>query len=181
MQFLLKVADGIDAVLGVIGRIAVWLFIVCVVVICFDVVTRKVGFQIPGMGSTRLQELEWHIHAALFSFWIGLAYVRNAHVRIDIITSSLSRRKQAIIEVLGCIFFAIPYCMVVLYYSFDFAHRSFIQNEFSDAPTGLPYRWIIKGILFLGLVLLSSAVISVLIRRVDEVWTGVRRTAPGRA
>ena len=34
--------------------------VVLMVVICFDVLSRKLGFQIPGMGSAPLQELEWH-------------------------------------------------------------------------------------------------------------------------
>jgi TRAP-type mannitol/chloroaromatic compound transport system permease small subunit len=59
------------------------------VVITFDVVTRKAGIQLPGLGSTRLQELEWHLHALLFCAWLGYAYVRNAHVRIDVFTAHL--------------------------------------------------------------------------------------------
>ena len=47
--------------------------------------SRKFGFQMPGMGSTRLQELEWHLHTALFSFWLGIAYVKNAHIYRGII------------------------------------------------------------------------------------------------
>lgn len=52
--------------------------------ICLDVVTRRFGMQIPGLGSTRLQELEWHFHTALFALWIGYGYLRNIHVRVDV-------------------------------------------------------------------------------------------------
>jgi len=50
---------------------------------------------VRGFGSTRIGELEWHLHAAIFSFWLGFAYIRNAHVRIDVVTSHLLPRAHA--------------------------------------------------------------------------------------
>lgn len=177
MTAILRIVESIDRLLTVIGRAAGWLFLVNMAVICFDVVTRKIGVQIPSFGSTRLQEMEWHLHTALFALWIGLCYIRNAHVRIDILTAGLSPRTQAWIELLGCLLFAVPYCLVVIYYGYDFAHRSFIQNEFSDAPNGLPYRWIIKGILFIGLLLLLMAVTSVMLRRIAYLFGDAEQRA----
>ena len=46
----------------------------------FDVVARKFGVQLP---YTKLQELEWHFHAAIFSLWMGYCYTINAHPRVD--------------------------------------------------------------------------------------------------
>lgn len=170
MRALLGVSDAIDRVLQRIAQIFGWLFLVLVAVICWDVLTRKVGFQIPGFGSTPVQELEWHLHGALFLFWLGYAYVRNVHVRIDVFTSHKTPRQQAKLEVFGIIFFAIPYCVVATYYSYLFAQTSFLQNERSDAPNGLDYRWIIKGCLFLGLVLLDFAVASVMFRKLVQIF-----------
>ena len=166
MQALLGISTALDRVVTAVGQLFSWLFLATVVVICFDVVSRKFGFQIPEFGSTKLQEMEWHLHVAIFATWLGLCYLRNAHVRIDIATGHLPARRQAWIELIGCIVFALPYCLVVVYFGADFAWRSFLQNEFSDAPTGLPYRWIIKGVLFFGLCLLIAAVISVFFRKI---------------
>ena len=91
--------------------------------------------------------------ALLFLSWLGYAYIRNVHVRIDVFTPSKTPRQQAKLEVFGILVFAIPYCLVATYFAFLFAHVSFLQNERSDAPNGLEYRWIMKGCLFLGLVL----------------------------
>ena len=170
MRALLGVSDAIDRVLQRIAQVFGWLFLVLVAVICWDVLTRKVGFQIPGFGSTPVQELEWHLHGALFLFWLGYAYVRNVHVRIDVFTSHKTPRQQAKLEVFGIIFFAIPYCLVATYYAYLFAQTSFLQNERSDAPNGLDYRWIIKGCLFLGLVLLDFAVASVMFRKLVQLF-----------
>jgi len=170
MSRLLGVSDAIDTVLGRIAHLFGWLFIALVVVICFDVVTRKVGFQLPIFGSTPLQELEWHIHGLLFLPWLGYCYIRNVHVRIDVFTASASPRKQAILEVFGILVFAIPYCLVATYFAFEFFEVSFIQGETSDAPNGLRFRWVMKGALFIGLILLDLAVASVLIRKLVQLF-----------
>ena len=90
MRSLLAVADSVEAMLRRFAGWTSWLMIVLMVVICFDVITRKMGFQLPGMGSTRLQELEWHLHTVLFSMWLGYCYILNAHPRVDTITAHRS-------------------------------------------------------------------------------------------
>lgn len=165
MQALLGVSDAIDRVVGRIAHFFGWLFIGLVIVICWDVLTRKLGFQIPGFGSTPIQELEWHLHGLLFMAWLGYAYIRNVHVRIDVFTSNKTPRQQAKLEIFGIVFFAIPYCLVATYFAYEFAYISFVQNESSDAPNGLPYRWFVKWCLVAGLLLLDAAVMSVMFRK----------------
>jgi TRAP-type mannitol/chloroaromatic compound transport system permease small subunit len=170
MTALLALSRAIDTVLRIIAHAGAWFFIACIVTICFDVVSRKFGFQLNiggvDIGSTRLQELEWHFHGALFLTWIGYAYVKNAHVRIDVLTGGLSRRKQAWLELLGCLIFALPYLAVAVPYAWDFLALSFAHNEGSNAPTGLPKRWIIKAFLFYGMVSVAAAVVSVAIKNI---------------
>lgn len=164
MERALAVSDTLRTIITKIAEWSGWLFVVCVIVICFDVVTRKFGYQVPGFGSTRLQELEWHLHLTLFSLWLGMGYIKNAHVRIDIALANAKPRTHALWEFWGCLIFALPYCLVALYFATDFAWISFSQNETSDAASGLPYRFIPKTIIAVGLLLLLLAVISVLLR-----------------
>jgi TRAP-type mannitol/chloroaromatic compound transport system permease small subunit len=169
MRALLALSNSIDAVLKAIAWIGGWFFLACIITICFDVITRKFGFQLViggvDLGSTRLQELEWHFHGILFLTWIGYAYVKNAHVRIDIATANLPARTQAWLEVFGCIVFALPYVLMALPYAHAFFMTSFLQNEGSSAPNGLGMRWIIKGFLYFAFWSVLLAVISVLCRR----------------
>lgn len=165
MRGLLTVSDGIDRGLEAIARTSGWLFLALVGVIFFDVITRKFGFQLPYFGSTRLQELEWHLHGMLFLGWLGYCYIRNVHVRIDVATGGLAPRKQAWLEIFGIFVFAVPYCLVAIYYAYGFFETSFIQNEASDAPNGLAYRWIMKFFLFAALVTVLLSVLSVLFRK----------------
>jgi TRAP-type mannitol/chloroaromatic compound transport system permease small subunit len=170
MERLLRTSRTIERALYAISMAAGWLFIACTVVIVFDVITRKFGFQLPGMGSTRLQELEWHLHTALFSFWLGTAYTKNAHVRIDILVANTRPAKLALIELLGVLVFALPYCLIAIYFSYDFFHTAWEFNESSDSATGLPWRWIPKGVITAGLVLLLLAVVSVGLRVSAFLW-----------
>jgi len=169
MTVLLGVSDAIDRLLAVIARASGWLMPALALLICWDILTRKVGFQLPGFGSTPIQELEWHLHGVLFLFWLGYAYVRNVHVRIDVFTANLSERKRAWLELVGIVFFAVPYLAVATHFAYEFAVTSFLQGESSDAPNGLTNRWIIKSCLFLGFVLINLAVASVFMRKLAVV------------
>ena len=166
MAALLAYAGVVERLLGLIGRVAGWLFLFNVAVICADVITRKFGYQIPGLGSTRLQEMEWHVHMALFILWIGLAYLRNGHVRIDVAIGRLSPRAVAWIELAGLLALALPYCVVLVNYGADFAWKAWVSGEGSESATGLPWRWIAKSVLELGLVLLLLAVTAMMARLV---------------
>ena len=170
MRALLALSNGINAVLRIIAHMGAWFFLACIITICFDVLTRKAGFQLNlfgiDLGSTRLQELEWHFHGVLFLTWLGYAYVRNAHVRIDVVTGNMSARRQAWMEIIGIFIFALPYLLVAITFAHTFFMTSFLQNEGSPTPNGLPLRWIIKGFLYFGFWSVLFAVISVLCRRI---------------
>lgn len=170
MRALLTLSDGINAVLRTIAHAGAWFFIACIVTICFDVISRKLGFQLVlfgvDLGSTRLQELEWHFHAFLFLTWLGFAYVKDAHVRIDIVTGTMPPRRQAWLELLGCLVFALPYLAVALPYAHSFFTLSFQQWEGSNAPNGLPMRWVVKLFLYFGFWSVLAAVVSVMCRRI---------------
>jgi len=181
MRYLLAVSDRIDAILRTIAHACAWCFVLLTIVICFDVLSRKFGFQIPNLGSTRLQELEWHLHSILFCSWLGFTYVRNGHVRIDVFTSHLSLRRVAQLELFGCLVFALPYVLVALPYAHSFFLTSFLQGESSEAPNGLPARWVIKLVLYLAFWGVLLAVISVALRRIVFLFGPAEPAAPERS
>ncbi|MGH7399371.1 MAG: TRAP transporter small permease subunit, partial [Candidatus Rokuibacteriota bacterium] len=67
MSTLLKISERLRRTLEVIARSSAWLLMIMAAVTCFDVIARKTGIPAP---LTKLQELEWHFHAALFSLWM---------------------------------------------------------------------------------------------------------------
>ncbi|WP_033068487.1 TRAP transporter small permease subunit [Thalassospira australica] len=160
MEALLKFSDGIDTIVTRVGKLASLLAVPLMFVIIYDVIQRKFG----GQGSIKLQELEWHLHTGLFMLCFGFAYIRDSHVRIELIRDNLRPRTRAIIEMLGGIICVLPFCALVLYFGFDFVARSFANNEVSAATTGLTHRWIIKSTIPIGFGLLAMAGLSVFLK-----------------
>jgi len=185
MKALIAVSNAIDRFISRIGKLSAWLLLPLMAVIIFDVVTRKfrlltdlreyfvthdmaAGADFIGsyLTSTKFQEMEWHLHAALFLLCLGYGYVRNSHVRIEIVRERFSTRVKAWLEITGIVMFLVPYAALVLYFGWDFTQRSFAVNEVSAALTGLSHRYIIKAFVPLGMVLLLIAALGVLLRNV---------------
>jgi TRAP-type mannitol/chloroaromatic compound transport system permease small subunit len=161
MRLLLAGSNAIKNVLEVVAFASAWLLIVLMCITCTDVVGRKLGIPIP---LTKFQELEWYMHTALFSMWMGYNYVINAHPRVDSYTETLRFRIRAWIEFWGCLLFALPYCYLLVYHGWDFFWVSYWQNERSENAIGLEHRWLIKGVFYIGLWLLLAGVVSVMLR-----------------
>jgi TRAP-type mannitol/chloroaromatic compound transport system permease small subunit len=166
MELLVRVSESLDRVIVKIGKIAAWAGLALIAVTIFDVVTRR--FLV--LGSTKLQELEWHFHVILFAFCLGYAYLKDAHVRIDLVRERLNERAQWWIEVAGCLLFLIPYCGLIVWFGIDFVERSYATSEVSASATGLTHRWIIKAAIPIGFAILGLAGFTVLLRKLVELF-----------
>ncbi len=166
MHALLRLSEFLDKTVIWVGRAGAWMTIPLMIVIVFDVITRR--FFV--LGSTKLQEGEWHLHAILFLLCIGFTYIKDAHVRIDLVRERLSVTAQRWIELLGCLLFLIPYCLIVFWFALTFVESSWNVGEASDSATGLPYRWAIKAFLPLGFFVMLLAGITVALRKFIELF-----------
>jgi TRAP-type mannitol/chloroaromatic compound transport system permease small subunit len=170
---IVSVINVIDSAVRCIGKFASLLIIPLILVTVFDVVTRKfVVLQQWILASplhnllspTKLQEMEWHLHATIFLLAFGYAYLSNAHVRVDLVREKLTPRKQMLTELFGLCLLALPYVGLLIFYAWGFVQTSYAQQEMSSAMTGLPYRWIIKSVFLAGVVLLCVSIVSTIIR-----------------
>ncbi len=166
MELLTRVSEGLDRVITKIGKIAAWTGLALILITIFDVVTRR--FFV--LGSTKLQELEWHFHVILFALCIGYAYLKDSHVRIDLVRENLSERTQWWIELTGCLLFLLPYCALIVYFGIDFTQRSFDNNEVSASATGLTHRWLIKSMIPIGFSLLALSGFAIVLRKIVELF-----------
>jgi TRAP-type mannitol/chloroaromatic compound transport system permease small subunit len=169
MTALLKLADGLRRLLEWIALSSGWLLVIMACVTTFDVVARKFGMELP---FTKLQELEWHFHAALFSLWMGYCYTINAHPRVDSFTERMTHRGRAWVELVGCVVLALPYIALVAYNSLAFVESSYVMNEQSDSTVGLTLRWVIKGVYAAGLWMVVLGIVSVMLRVIVFLFGG---------
>lgn len=173
-QNLLAASDGLASFLNRVGIVsAVVLFSVLIFAIMYDVTQRQyLGFNSDWtntdwykfFSSTRVQEFEWHLHAALFLMVLGYGYIQDAHVRIELVRDNMKPRTRVWIELAGSVLFMVPYCYVVMEYGIENALRSWEIGESSAATTGLPHRFIIKGMLPFGFALIALAGMSVALK-----------------
>ena len=159
-SFLTQLARGIDTINEWAGRIIAWLTSILVIFMCYDVLMRYFFNQT----SIWITELEWHLFALIFL--IGAAYTlkHDAHVRVDVFYTKFNPTKKAIINILGTIFFLIPFCLIIIKSSFSYAEMSFNIGERSPDPGGLPARYIIKGSITFGFGLLLIQAIGEVIK-----------------
>ena len=116
-----------------------------------------VGRQFFNTGSTQLQELEWHFFFAVVMLGLGSTYLQDRHVRIDVISSRLSPKTRAWIELTGYVLLVIPFSLLLIRFGGESAWDAWISNERARAALGLPYRWVIKTALPIGGLLMGIA------------------------
>ena len=156
-----------------LGAIAACLLVILVLIIAYNVVAR----YLLSASSLGLEELSWHLYAAVFLLGIPFALQTDSHVRVDLFYETFSPRTQALIDLIGIVVFLIPTCLVIIWSGWHFClaayqlgnqpdsvNAFFTQlvttgiGEKSQDPGGLLNRWIIKGVIPLAfLFLLLSA------------------------
>ncbi len=159
MNFLLAMARGIDRLNEWVGRFAIWLVLVVVIVSSANAVLRKT----LSTSSNAWLEVQWYLFGAIFMLLAGYTLLRNGHVRVDILSALLSRRRQIMIEIFGVIFFLLPMALLILALSWPMFVEAWVSNETSSNAGGL-VRWPAKLLIPIGFTLLVLAALSHLIK-----------------
>ncbi|EID4341529.1 TPA: TRAP transporter small permease subunit [Vibrio vulnificus] len=148
-----------------LGWLSSVLFILLLANVVYDVVMRYMFNDV----SIAFQEMEWHLFSAVFLLGIPFALKSGGHVRVDLFYERLSHRAQAIIDLLGTIFFLFPFCLLVAWFGIDFAKESYALGETSGDPGGLPYRWVIKAIIPLSFLFMAISGVGLLLHSLNKI------------
>jgi TRAP-type mannitol/chloroaromatic compound transport system permease small subunit len=161
MKMLLKISRAIDALNEKIGRAVTWLVLVMVLVSASNASAR----YLFNLSSNAWLELQWYLFATVFLLCAGYTLLHNDHIRIDIISSRLSRRAQAWIDVFGTIFFLLPMAIFIMCLSWPIFVNAWVSSEMSSNAGGL-IRWPARLLVPFGFFLLSLQGVSELIKRI---------------
>ncbi|GAB4416411.1 MAG: hypothetical protein OHK0039_25710 [Bacteroidia bacterium] len=133
------------------GRILAWVSGILVLLVCGDVAMRYL------FSYTRAwtQELEWYVFSLIFLLGAAYTLQRDRHVRVDILYQKLSPAGRQWVDILGGLLFLLPFCWVSVRTSWDYTRYAYSIGEASGDPSGLPARYLIKGAVTLGFVLLG--------------------------
>jgi len=159
MKFLLSLSKAIDAINVKAGPAVLWLPLLVVLVSATNAVVRKVF----SVSSNAWLELQWYLFGAIFLLAAGYTFLRNEHVRVDVLAQRFSKRTQIKIEIFGVLFFLFPACMLIFWLSLPFFYESFVLHELSSNTGGL-IRWPAKLLIPVGFFLLILAGLSHLIK-----------------
>lgn len=168
---------AIERTIACISIGAAWCLLPLLIVArVYDIVAR----QYITTPSNYIQVLEWRAFMFLVLLSFAYAYLRNAHIRIDIIRNRFSPRALAWIEVAGCLLALLPFCVVVTGFGTDYAWQSYLDGEREMTAFGRPLRWVVKGILPFGTILLFLAGVVVCTRNVLFLVGREDSPAPGK-
>ncbi len=160
MRQALKISDWLALPSHLMARLCGLMLLVLTGVILYDVVGRRFF----ATGSFKLQELEWHLHGAIAVLAFGYAYLKDVHVRIDILAHRMSRGARLRLELIGILAFLVPFMALLLWFGLDFTIRSFVRGETSNGGIGLSHRWIIKSAIPVSAAVTLLAGLSVALR-----------------
>ena len=166
-----------------LGRAALDLFALCLIVmmaaIVVQVVASRLGIAnlvsfdrpLPLFGDAitlnSLTDLQWHLMALVAIGPAALVWVADRHVRVDFLHSRCSRREKAWIEILGHVFFTLPFLVMCISASWTMMLQAYERGE-KSANAGLWDRFLVKGVVPISLSL-------VLIVVIVESWPLLRR------
>jgi TRAP-type mannitol/chloroaromatic compound transport system permease small subunit len=174
----LRVAGAIDAFTGGIGKAAAWLALLMVLIGAFNAIARYLGrFIGVNLSSNAYLELQWYIFSLLFLLGAAYALREDAHVRVDVLYSRLSRRARAIINILGTVLLLMPFSAFVLWVSNPVVQNSWRVRESSPDSGGLP-RYPLKAMILVCFALLLVQAVSELIKEVHVLRTSRPQRAP---
>jgi len=160
-----RFCDGLDTFIRRIGHVVMWTNGILIFAIILQVVLRY-GF---GRGLVVLEEIQWHLYALGIMIGASYAMMMNSHIRVDIIHARLSEKWKLRWDLFGIVFLLLPFLFMVFHQSLDFVYESWRVNEHSDAPMGLPWRWLIKSVIPISFGMLFVAAISRLVRIVVQL------------
>lgn len=167
MRVLLFISRWIDAFNRAMGKVASWACLILIGLVAVDVLRRYIFQQTD----TWIIELEWHLFALIFLFGAATTLIDDGHVRVDLFYENMASTDRANVNLIGHLIFLVPWSIVMAWLCFFYAWDSFLIQEGSPNPNGLPARYIIKSAMALCFSMLALQAISQLIKIVDQKRT----------
>jgi TRAP-type mannitol/chloroaromatic compound transport system permease small subunit len=161
VKSLLKLSGLIDALNERVGRLSYWMILAAVLISAGNA-TMRYAFD---RSSNAWLEIQWYLFSAVFLFCAGYTLLHNQHVRIDVITSHLSRRTRAWIDLFGTVFFLLPMAIAIMWMSWPVFVDAYVHHEVSTNAGGL-IVWPARLMVPIGFFLLILQGISELIKRI---------------
>ena len=161
MNLLLQWARWIDGLNRHLGRAMAWPILGAIAVSAGNALSRKVF----GVSSNAWLEIQWQLFALSSLGCAGYVLLVNEHVRVDALSSRVTPRTRAWIDIAGLLLCALPMTALIGVMSGELFLRRFASGEIYINAGGLPV-WPVVLTMPLGMALLALQCLAELVRRV---------------
>lgn len=161
MKLLLQLSRLVDRLGEGVGKLAMWAILLTTLISAGNAIVRKLF----GVSSNAWLEIQWYLFAAVFMLGGGFAFLRNAHVRIDFLSSRFSARTRNWVDVAGIVIFVFPLCYMMITMGWPLFMQAWESGEMSSNAGGL-IRWPVYLLIPLGFALLMLQSASELVKRI---------------
>jgi TRAP-type mannitol/chloroaromatic compound transport system permease small subunit len=166
MSGLLTLSRVVDATSTFIGKAVSWLLLAAILISAVNATTRKLF----NMSSNAWLEAQWYLFSAAFLLAAAWTLLSSEHVKVDLVYGQLPRRVQLWIEVIGTLFFLMPFCLITIYLSWPIVIAKYMSGEVSNNTGGL-ILWPVWALIPAGFGLLALQGLSELVKRI-AILTG---------
>ena len=164
VKALLRLSGAIDWCNEKLGFVTNLLVLLAVIISAGNAMSRY-AFS---LSSNAWLEVQWYMFAGMVLLGGPYTLKVNEHVRVDLIYSALSERARIWIDIVGCLLFLLPICVILVYFTWPWFVESWRIDETSSNAGGL-IRWPVKLILPVGFALMALQGISELIKRIEAL------------
>jgi TRAP-type mannitol/chloroaromatic compound transport system permease small subunit len=161
MQALLAISRGIDRVNAAIGKSVIWLILLAVLISAGNAISRKLF----DLSSNAWLELQWYLFGGAFMGAAAYTLQQNEHIRIDIFYGSRSRRAQHWIDLLGHVFFLLPFTVLMAWLLWPYTMQAYSGGQVSANAGGL-IIWPARAILLAGFIMLAVQALSEIVKKI---------------
>lgn len=184
MGGLLKFSHAIDAINARFGVVANWLVLLSCILSAGNAAVRygidgmlALAADVPllhglasgiswyGNHANAFLEMQWYMFAGIVLLGGPYTLKVNEHVRVDLVYGMVSNRTRICIDIVGCLLFLLPICIILIYFTWPWFLESYRLGEESNNAGGL-IRWPVKLMLPVGFALMALQGISELIKRI---------------
>lgn len=162
MQLIALCVRLICGINRIVGQVFSWLSL-GIVLVCFTVVVQRYVFAISYVW---MQDLYIWLNGAMFTAVAGYALLRDDHVRVDIFYRPANNARKAIVDMIGVIFFLLPFMWIVFIYSLPFVERAWSYTEGSANVGGMPGLYILKSFIIAFAVLIALQGLAMVLRSI---------------
>ncbi|MDR5873698.1 TRAP transporter small permease subunit [Halomonas sp. CUBES01] len=158
------IANAIDTLNEYFGRIIAPLIAVITLIVLYDIAMRF----FLGRPSDWAFDVTKMLFGAHFMLMAAYALRHHAHVEVDVLKRLLTRKRQAVLEIIGYGVFFVPFIWLMLTYGWLFFERSISRGETTYGMVSIPV-YPVKGVIVVAAALILLQAIAIVLRAIMQL------------